>query len=234
MFQLVATDIDGTLTDAELHLHPPVVATLQRLEAYGLPVTLATANAMPVGYALKLYMGVSGPLIAENGGVIMHGETIEVLGDRKLELEAFENLRKRFPDLTESFTNRFRSVGVSMRPTGNIVPLKDFIVKHYPQLQLMDSAYNYHLVDKRISKGVALRRVGEILKLDLQKVVALGDSDVDVPMFEIAGFSIAVGSASEGAKKHASAVMTASRGEGFVQAVWDWILPRHLGQGGKR
>ncbi len=232
--QMVATDIDGTLTDRELHLHPPVVASLQRLESHGLPVMLATANAMPVGWALKTYMGVSGPLIAENGGVVMFGEEVEVLGDRRLELEAFEELKKHFPQVTESFTNRFRSVGVSMRAMGQIGPLRDFIGKHYPQLSLMDSAYNYHLIEKRISKGLALKRVAKRLKLDLEKVVALGDSDVDVSMFELVGLSIAVGNASEAAKQHASKVTVAAYGEGFVEAVWDWILPQHLGRGGKR
>lgn len=234
MFELVATDIDGTLTDKELHLHPAVVASLQRLEAHGLPVTLATANAMPVGWAIKTYTGASGPMIAENGGVVMFGDEIEVLGERKLALEAFEDLKKHFPQVNESFTNRFRSVGVSMRPTGQIEPLREFIDKHYPELSLTDSAYNYHLIEKRISKGLALKGVAERLKLDLGKVVALGDSDVDVSMFEVVGYSIAVGNASEAAKQHASKVTQAPFGEGFVEAVWDWILPEHLGHGGKR
>lgn len=232
-FQLVATDIDGTLTDAELHLHSPVVASLQRLEAHGLPVMLATANAMPVGWALKTYMGVSGPLIAENGGVIMRGEEVEVLGDRRLALEAFGELRKRFPGLEESFTNRFRSVGVSMRATGGFGVLRGFVEEHYPELRLMDSRYNYHLIDRKVSKGVALTRVVKMLGLDLGRVVALGDSDVDVSMFELVGFSVAVGNGSEEAKRHASRVTTASFGEGFVEAVWEWILPRHLAGGGK-
>jgi phosphoglycolate phosphatase len=234
LFELVATDIDGTLTDRELHLHPAVVASLQRLELHSLPVTLATANAMPVGWAIRTYMGASGPLIAENGGVVMFGEEVEVLGDRRLAVEAFEDLKRNFPQVTESFTNRFRSVGVSMRATGQIEPLREFIGEHYPELRLMDSAYNYHLIDKGISKGLALKSVVERLKLNLERVVALGDSDVDVSMFEVAGYSIAVGNASEAAKKHASKVTDASFGEGFVEAVWDWILPQHLGRGGKR
>ncbi len=179
-------------------------------------------------------MGASGPLIAENGGVVMFGEEVEVLGDRRLALEAFGDLRKHFPEVIESFTNRFRSVGVSMRATGRVEQLREFIVERYPELSLTDSAYNYHLIDKGISKGVALRSVAKRLKVDLEKVVALGDSDVDVSMFEVAGCSIAVGNASEAAKQHASKVMIASYGEGFVEAVWDWILPEHLGRGGKR
>ncbi len=234
MFQLVATDIDGTLTDKELHLHPPVVASLQRLEAHGLPVTLATANAMPVGWALKNYMGVSGPLIAENGGVVMEGDEVEVLGDRKLALDAFDEMRTRFPGVEESFTNRFRSVGVSMRATGDYAVLNGFVKEHYPELKLMNSTYNYHLTDATISKGAALSRVAELLKIDLRKVVALGDSDVDIPMFEIAGFSVAVGNASFEAKRSATRVTDASYGEGFVEAVWEWILPEHLGRGRKR
>ena len=233
MFDLVATDIDGTLTDKELHLHPAVVASLQRLEAHELPVSLATANAMPVGWAIQTYMGASGPLIAENGGVVMFGEEVEVLGDRRIALEAFEDLKKHFPTVTESFTNRFRSVGVSMRATGNIEKLREFVDEHYPELNLMDSAYNYHLIEKRISKGDALKRVVKRLKLDLERVVALGDSDVDVSMFELVGYSIAVGNASEAAKKHASRITEARYGEGFVEAVWDWILPEHLGRSGK-
>lgn len=59
-----------------------------------------------------------------------------------------------------------------------------------------------------VDKGQGVRRMLEMLNLDPQRVMAVGDSDNDIPMLEAVGFAVAMGNASPG-----------------VKAVADWVAP---------
>ena len=76
--KLVAVDIDGTLTDANKRLHVGAVEALRALEAAGIPVVICTGNTRPIAYGLWRFIGLSGPLVCENGGVLWYpnGEVV--------------------------------------------------------------------------------------------------------------------------------------------------------------
>ena len=67
---MLICDIDGTLTDEHYGLHPGLPEAFRRLETNGVPVALATGNVRPVAWALSRHLGLTGPLICENGGVV--------------------------------------------------------------------------------------------------------------------------------------------------------------------
>lgn len=57
-----------------------------------------------------------------------------------------------------------------------------------------------HLISvtqKGVSKGSAITRLAEILKVDLANVMALGDSEGDLPMLQVVGHPLVMGNASE-------------------------------------
>jgi hypothetical protein len=60
----------------------------------------------------------------------------------------------------------------------------------------------------------------------LEEVAVLGDMVNDVPMFGVAGFSVAMGNASEEVKHHASAATDRNDADGWAHAVDTLILPR--------
>jgi hydroxymethylpyrimidine pyrophosphatase-like HAD family hydrolase len=55
-------------------------------------------------------------------------------------------------------------------------------------------------------------------------VVCIGDSETDVPLFNLAKFSIAVGNASDEVKSHATMTVSAHAGDGVMEAL-DKIAP---------
>ena len=59
-----------------------------------------------------------------------------------------------------------------------------------------------------VDKGNALRQLCALLKIDLGRVLAIGDSDNDIPMLAAAGYGVAMGNATSG-----------------VKAVADWVAP---------
>lgn len=72
--RVVAVDIDGTLTDENKQLSTVAINALRRLEENGIPVVLSTGNVRPVAYGLWRFLGLSGPICCENGGVIWHSK----------------------------------------------------------------------------------------------------------------------------------------------------------------
>lgn len=66
----VAIDIDGTITDENKLLDGEAINALRRLEKAGIPVILSTGNVRAITYGLWRFIGLSGPICCENGGVL--------------------------------------------------------------------------------------------------------------------------------------------------------------------
>jgi hypothetical protein len=87
---------------------------------------------------------------------------------------------------------------------------------------------NYYLdvTPPNQSKGTFVKAMGERLGLPLSAIAVIGDMQNDLPMFEVAGFSIAMGNASDTVKSKASKVTASNEDEGFAGAV-EMILQRN-------
>ena len=59
---------------------------------------------------------------------------------------------------------------------------------------------------KGISKGNGLRQLCKRLNINLEETIAFGDSENDLPLFEIVGYSVAMGNGSNKAKEKANFV----------------------------
>jgi len=76
------------------------------------------------------------------------------------------------------------------------------------------------------SKGTFVKAMAERLGITLDAIATVGDMRNDLPMFEVAGFSVAMGNASEFVKGKAKAITTSNDDEGFAGAV-EIILKRN-------
>jgi hypothetical protein len=86
-------------------------------------------------------------------------------------------------------------------------------------LSLSDSKYAYHINEKGVNKGVGLLEALKILNLDPQETVAIGDSETDLPLFDICGCSIALNHAEDNVKSRATHVVRGTEGRGLVDAI---------------
>ena len=75
-----------------------------------------------------------------------------------------------------------------------------------------------------VDKGSGLRRLCDLLGLDIRRVMAIGDSDNDIPMLEAAGLGVAMGNAGEHVKAVAGWVAPTIDNEGAAVAMQRWIL----------
>jgi phosphoglycolate phosphatase len=97
-------------------------------------------------------------------------------------------------------------------------------------LYLSDSKYAFHINEKGIDKATGLKRALNILDLQPANTVAIGDSETDIPLFEMCGHSIALYHAANYVKAKASHVVSGAEGIGLVDAV-DYVAFNFLGLG---
>lgn len=86
--------------------------------------------------------------------------------------------------------------------------------------------YYLDLTHKNANKGYAVQALARHQGVDLADVAVLGDMGNDVPMFRVAGFSVAMGNGSDEAKTAASKVTAANDHEGWAQAIDTLIMPK--------
>ena len=86
--------------------------------------------------------------------------------------------------------------------------------------------YYLDLTHKNANKGYAVRALARHLHLSLADVAVLGDMANDIPMFDVAGYSVAMGNGSAQTKAAAKATTAANDHEGWAQAIDTLILPQ--------
>ena len=79
-------------------------------------------------------------------------------------------------------------------------------------------------ISRSVSKGNSLRNVADYLNIDLEQIMAIGDSCNDLPVFEVAGFSVAMGNAPEDLKQLADWVAPPVEKDGVAVAIEKFIL----------
>jgi phosphoglycolate phosphatase len=221
-FRAVVTDVDGTLTDEGRRLDPLAIRYLRRVEDRGVPVLLATGNVLPISLALYRSLGLSGPIVAENGGLLYRrgpdgGDVVERLADPAVAREAFDALVRAGLPVRRLFTDRWRESEVALEPTVSVRAVRRALAGR--PVHVESTGYAIHLMERGAGKLPALRKALASLGLSPRDCVILGDGDNDVRMLRAAGFGVSFSSASPRARRAARYVARASYAAGFVEGL---------------
>jgi Cof subfamily protein (haloacid dehalogenase superfamily) len=84
--------------------------------------------------------------------------------------------------------------------------------------------YYLDVTNPHANKGGVVEYLAQHYKMDQAEIAVLGDMPNDVPMFEKAGMSIAMGQASDEVKAQANFVTASYEDEGFAKALEDHFL----------
>lgn len=213
-------DLDGTLTLSRntYELSVEALLALRRARDAGIRVVLATANGLDFALTVARYLGVR-DVIAENGCLVhIDGETHELCSG---DMSEVDRAVLATGAVAPSHQNRCRRFDLAY------VPLVENAVERVkaavgPGYVVDSSGYAIHVRPAGADKGAAVRWLCERLGVSCGWVAAVGDSDVDAGMLATA-WGIAVGNATEAAKRAARAVVRGPSGLGFKEAV-DLIL----------
>lgn len=227
--KVFAVDIDGTLTEnGGGMVHLAALTKLRYLENMGYNVIYVTGRSSIEAYVLAIFGGTTPIAIGENGGAItVAPQEHRLLASQEKCLQGYQVLQKSID-------------GVMIKPTfprmTEVVLLRTFDLKEGQKildecslaLYLSDSNYAFHINEKRINKAYGLQEALNMLKADPKEVVAIGDSETDVPMYDICGCSIALGHAEENVKAKADHVVGGREGTGLIEAI-DFVAFNYLG-----
>lgn len=223
----VAVDIDGTITDSNKKIHLGAIAALRRLEEAGIPVILATGNVRGITYGLWRFIGASGPMVCENGGVVWHpewGDPIVRADGGRAKMAAEMVGKKLGLDSQGITTNAWRESEWCLFPDEDLNAINEIISSsEYSDLSVIRTGFAIHLMEPHLSKGeglaVALAKIG----LDASEILAVGDAPNDISMFEYVGHTVAVGGSFEELAAIADVLSPFPHGETF-QPLVDAIL----------
>ena len=214
--KVFAVDIDGTLTEnGGGMVHLAALAKLRYLEKMGYNVIYVTGRSSIEAYVLAVFGGTTRIAIGENGGVItVAPQEHRLLASKEKSMQGYEVLKK--------------SIEVVLLRTFDLKEGQKILDEYRLPLYLSDSKYAFHINEKGINKAYGLKEALTVLKADPKQVVAIGDSETDVPMYDICGCSIALEHAEESVKTKADHVVAGREGAGLLEAI-DFVAFNYLG-----
>lgn len=220
-WRAVITDVDGTLTDSERRLDPAAVELVHTLSGRGIPVILATGNVLPIALGLSRSLGLSAPIVAENGGILYYpnhyGNRVFRLANPAVALKAYRLLRRRGLAVRRLFTDRWRESEVALDTRVSLRRIQAALAD--TPVHVESTGYAIHLMERGAGKLPAVRRALAMVGRSLGESIVLGDGDNDVDMLRAAGWSVSFPSASPKARAAAHYVTHANFTQGFIEGV---------------
>lgn len=216
-YKAVVCDVDGTITDSSKHIQAQGIEALRQARDSGAMVMLASGNVLPVAFGLSAFIGLDGPVIAENGGVVSYRENIYRLHSCEIPERAFEHLQKEMPGVERLFTDNWRQTEVGLKRTNDLEQVRRTLEGW--DMEIEATGFAIHLMERGHSKMSGVRKVCELLNIGVEDVVAFGDADNDVKMLKECGFGIAVGNASPAAKAAADYVTLSKHAAGVAEGL---------------
>ena len=220
MGKTFAVDIDGTITEnGQGRIHLEALSALRHLADTGHNVIFVTGRSSVEGFLLSVFGGTTRASVGENGGCI----TLEtnkhiLLGDMQACRKALEVLQNEIKGVVEKPVFP-RMTEVVLERTFDLNLAETVLQEKSLNVALSDSQYAYHINSHGIDKGTGFRHMMGMLGISGRDVIAIGDSSTDIPLFKIAGTSIALGNASEHVRSAATISVRSHAGDGVIEAL---------------
>ncbi|MEL6138744.1 MAG: HAD family hydrolase [Cyanobacteria bacterium J06628_6] len=192
--RLIATDMDGTLTESG-QFTAPLLTMLKRLQAANVPVVITTGRSTGWVSAVIHYLPVVGAM-AENGGVYLSKDNphphlmapgLDIAAHRQTLKAQFDRLCQTYPNLQEAPDNRFRLTDW----TYDVAGLTDADLSWMEDsCQANGFSFTYSTVQCHIKPGTqdkanGLKRTiaAHFPHLSAHQVLTVGDSPNDESLF---------------------------------------------------
>jgi phosphoglycolate phosphatase len=217
---LFAIDIDGTITiNGEGMVNLEILSKLRYLIKLGYKIVYVTGRSSVEAFILSVFGGTTKVSVGENGGVITKSPTNHILlADKEKCMKGFHLLANEFDEIEikQVFP---RMTEVVLTRTFDIDKGNRILEDNNMDLVLVDSNYAYHINEKKINKAYGLGYVLNMLNIKPSEVVAIGDSETDIPMFELCENSVSFESSNFNVKKMAKYIVDGKNGEGLISAL---------------
>lgn len=107
----------------------------------------------------------------------------------------------------------------------NISKIQEDAKKLFPQLTIVRSKPEYlEFVSPAVSKGSALEFIASYYRVKRENIIAVGDSQIDIPMIKYAGLGIAVANAFSDVQKAADYICASNNSGGVADVIEEYLL----------
>ena len=218
--KIFAVDIDGTITENHSgQVSLDALEALRHMERLGHKVIFVSGRSSVEEYVLSVFAGTTRIAVGENGGAVMSGPSDhKLLGNKDECVKAFEFLKSKVPQVKIKPVFP-RMTEVVLERTFDIDVAKKIVKENNLPVELSDSPYAFHINSRGINKARGFGEVMKILSVSNEDVISIGDSETDIPLFEMAGFSIALGNSAENVKSSATMSVSGKAGDGVIEAL---------------
>lgn len=238
--RLIALDMDGTVLHTDQTISKANEQAIRQAMAQGVEVIFATGRHYSTCHSYAASLGIK-YLITVNGGEIWttDGKLIERNPLTKKAIEIYQQIyhayrpytwlvstdkvwRNEQPDHLENDT--WLKFGFDVAEDNIRKQIIDVLSQEISIELSNSSPTNIEINAIGVNKARAIEKLCEQLDIQMENVMALGDSLNDIKMIEEAGIGVAMENAQEEVKKSANWVTTHHTKDGVAEAIQKWVL----------
>jgi 5-amino-6-(5-phospho-D-ribitylamino)uracil phosphatase len=242
-YRLLALDMDGTLLTDNHRITPETARWIHKATEAGVHVCLSTGRDYHEAVPFGLELGLETPMIIVNGSEIWRNPKElyhrELLGPELVEkmyrLSRVKNVWFWAYSVDGLFNEQNWYDGVIeekewLKFGYNI---QDDQIRHEVLMELQNiggleitnsSPWNIEVNPQGISKASGIRRVCDLLGIDISETIAVGDSLNDLAAIQAAGVGVAMGNAQLAVKENADYVTASNNDDGIAQVIRKFIF----------
>ncbi|MBP2002061.1 phosphoglycolate phosphatase (TIGR01487 family) [Paenibacillus shirakamiensis] len=242
-YQLLALDMDGTLLNDNHEISPETAHWIGKAKDAGIHVCLSTGRPFSEAVPFGDQLGLSTPMVTVNGSEIWrsphelyHRELFDTAIIRKLYAIAEQHDVWFWAYAVEGAYNK-KSWDSSLLDTNQWIKFgyhtENAEIRHQILLQLQEvqgleitnsSLTNYEINPAGVNKATGIKVVCELLGLEMNQVIAVGDSLNDLAVIQAAGLGVAMGNAQITVKENADYVTSSNNDDGIAEVIRKFIF----------
>lgn len=174
-------------------------------------------------YKLRPHFNTSDKILTESlefSGKV-YSKMNEVLSKgNKIDIELVDS----WESALKTYENKVLKGIIVDKDTNKIREAREIISKEEGIEVVSSYINNFEVMNKGISKGNAVKILADMLKIENENVVCIGDSENDLSMIKFAGLGVAMGNASDYIKSHADYITDINNEDGVAKVIEKFIL----------
>jgi Cof subfamily protein (haloacid dehalogenase superfamily) len=246
-YKAIIFDLDGTAMEMSYDAVPST-AVVEAVRKAKEKVVVAFATGRPLSYCKKINdrLKISNPCVVSGGTEVVNPQTGEILWTKIIEkndVQKIVDICKSYPYKIIFSKETHRGILASERKVEsneNVIYIMNTDLKDAHEIvnkinsigsvvaheagSWIKGMVDIHVTHKDASKKNALIEWLKILNLKKEDVIAVGDNKNDLPLFEEAGFKVAVGNATDELKEKADYVAPSVYEDGLADVINEFIL----------
>ncbi len=242
MYKMLIFDLDGTAIPNTSEGMPSenLVHTVHKLQEKGLKVCAATGRPLFNSKAILQKLGLHDPCIISGGTQVIDPITEEILWEMnmsEMQVEEIMNVVSMYPynvffsDDETSTLAKDKSIKGSERiiyienisKDDTLIMLAKLTeignITAHSVISWMPDHFDIHITHAEATKSHALEMLLKMLHIHKNEVVAAGDSNNDLPLFEAAGYKIAMENGSDEVRARADTIALSAVDDGLAIAL---------------